>query len=318
MKRRSRCIVLTALATVALSTPARAQAPAEAPAKPAEPAVLKEDIVYGEATGVALKLDLARPTNPGAPTPAVLYFHGGGWQAGSKRGARSLIWKLALQGYAAASVEYRFVPEHPWPAQVYDAKAAVRFLRAHAAEYHIDPDRIAVMGDSAGAYLALMLGVTDAQDGLEGDSGTPGVSSRVQAVVSYYSATDFTHQKPFDPKQFSPELDAMLQAYYHKPTREVFEAMRPVKDLDDPIYERMSVLPYVSSDDPPVAIFHGDADPILPTEHALKLDRALTAAGVPHELHIVHGGGHGFVGPQLAEAERQSLEFLNRWLKPAK
>ena len=285
-----------------------AAAPASPAVVPAPKPTLVENVVYGHAGGVDLKLDMTKPVPRKAPTPVMVCFHGGGWQAGSKRDGRGWCGFFANQGWLGVTVGYRFVPEFPWPAQVEDAKASIRYLRAHATELNIDPNRIMVMGESAGAYLALMLGVTSPEDGLEGDGGNAGFSSRVQAVVSFASATDFTNQKEI--RAVSPEIEAMMQAYYHKTAAEVFAAMRPSKDLNDPIYQRMSVLPYVTHDDPPVLMFHGDADPILPLEHAHKLDRALTAAQVRHELVIVEKGGHNLSPPQYAMARQKIMEFL--------
>src|SRR5690606_18358086 len=127
-------------------TPATPTAPAPV-AKP----TLVENIVYGQVGGVDLKLDMTKPVPGAEPTPVMVYFHGGGWQAGSKRDGRTWCGFFANQGILGVTVGYRFVPEYPWPAQVQDAKAAVRYLRAHAKELNIDPNRIIAMGDSAGA-----------------------------------------------------------------------------------------------------------------------------------------------------------------------
>lgn len=305
------CLLIMAVLPGGLS----AQATPTGEAPPAAPVLkptLVENVVYGHAGGVDLKLDMTKPVPGKEPTPVMVYFHGGGWQAGSKRDGRSWCGFFANRGWLGVTVGYRFMPEFPWPAQIEDAKAAIRYLRAHAAELNIDPNRIIAMGDSAGAYLALMLGVTGPSEGLEGDGGNAGFSSQVQAVVSFYSATDFTNQQEI--RAVSPEVEAMMQAYYHKTAAEVFAAMRPVKDLRDPIYTRMSVLTHVSKDDPPIMIFQGDADPILPTEHAYKLDRALTAAGVPHELVIVEKGGHGFTRAQYEVAQQKIAAFLGQHL----
>jgi acetyl esterase/lipase len=151
------------------------------------------DLVYGHGGEEELKLDLARPANPNAKRlPCVVFIHGGAWSAGQRGAHDEDIRRMAGLGYVAATVDYRLAPTHRFPAQVQDVKCAVRYLRAHAEQYGLDPDRIAAWGVSAGAHLALMLGVTQKSDGLEGDGGWPEQSSAVQAVVAFYPRTDLT------------------------------------------------------------------------------------------------------------------------------
>jgi len=302
-----------ALLLVATAQPLSAQTdPAPTPAAPVPKPTLVENVVYGHAGGVDLKLDMTKPVPGKEPAPVMVYFHGGGWQAGSKRDGRGWCGFFANQGFLGVTVGYRFRPEHPWPAQVEDAKAAIRYLRANAKELNIDPNRILAMGDSAGAYLAMMLGVTGPEDGLEGDGGNPGVSSRVQAVVSYYGGGDFTNMKPWPA---DPELDALMLSYYKKTTAEVIDIMFPIKDPKDPIYTRMSVTTHVSKGDAPILIFQGDADKIVSVEQAHILGRALAAAEVPHEVVIVKGGGHGFTREQHAQTAAQLMAFVGKHLK---
>src|SRR6476646_195533 len=109
-----------------------------------------QDGVYGKGGGQDLKLDLSRPTHADGKRPCILVFHGGGWAAGNKDQHDDVTWTLAERGYVSATVGYRFAPDHPFPAQVEDAKCAVRFLRAHADKYGIDVDRIGAIGFSAG------------------------------------------------------------------------------------------------------------------------------------------------------------------------
>src|SRR5205807_6120750 len=125
-------------------------------------------------------------------SPAVLCIHGGGFRAGNRQGYDGLIMRLAAQGYVAATVEYRLAPKYQFPAAVFDCKAAVRWLRANAAKYHIDPERVGVTGGSAGGHLAQFLGVTADVKEFEGDGGNPEQSSRVACVVNYYGPSDFT------------------------------------------------------------------------------------------------------------------------------
>lgn len=218
---------------------------------------------------------------------------------------------MVASGYLGVSVGYRFAPEFKWPSQVQDAKTAVRFLRAHASELNIDPARIGAMGESAGGYLALMLGVTSSRDNLEGDGGYPTYSSNVQAVVSYVSATDFTLPRA----ELSPELQAEMQRYYHKSLDQVRMDFTGANNPDDPILKRISVLPYVDKDDPPFLMFYGDSDPFVSIEHGYRLQRALDKVNVLNELIVVKGGGHGWTGKPEEETTLLMLGFFERILK---
>jgi acetyl esterase/lipase len=221
------------------------------------------------------------------------------------------IRKVVASGYVGVSVGYRFAPAFKWPSQVEDAKAAVRYLRTHASELNIDPDRIGVMGESAGGYLALMLGVTSSRDNLEGDGGSPAFSSTVQAVVSYVSATDFTLPRA----ELSEELKAEMEKYYHKSLDQVRIDFTGTDNPEDPILKKISVLPYIDKNDPPVMMFYGDSDPFVSIEHAYRLQLALQKANVPHELFIVKGGGHGWTGPPEEETTQKMFAFFEEHLK---
>src|SRR3954451_7438253 len=151
------------------------------------------DVVFGKGGGEELKLNLARPADAARKRlPCVVFIHGGAWSAGDRAAHADDIRRLAALGYVAATGDYRLAPKHPFPAQVQDVKCAVRFLRAHAEPYGLDPDHIGAWGVSAGGHLALMLGVTQKEDGLEGDGGWPEQSSAVQAVIAFYPRTDLT------------------------------------------------------------------------------------------------------------------------------
>ena len=272
---------------------------------------ITKDIVYGRVQDVDLKLDMAKPPEGKGTYPALIFFHGGGWQQGDKSHMHRWLKKFASSGYVTVSVGYRFAPAFKWPSQVEDAKTAVRFLRAHAEQFNIDPNRIGVMGESAGGYLALMLGFTDPTDGLEGAGGYQSFSSGVQAVVSFYSATDFSGRT----WQLTPALEAEIQRYYNKSLPQVIADFTGTNDTEDPILKKISVLPYVDKNDPPVLMFHGDTDPYSPVERAQKFEQALTQANVSHELIIVKGGGHGWTGALEEETSRQMSEFFDRILK---
>lgn len=274
---------------------------------------IQTDIVYGHAGGVDLKLDIGYPEGTG-PFPVIVFMHGGGWQQGDKSHMHKWVRKFTSAGYVGVSVGYRFAPEFKWPAQVQDVKTAVQYLRAHSGELKIDPARIGAMGESAGGYLALMLGVTSPGDGLEGQNDYTNYPSNVQAVVSFVSATDFT--LPGLP--LTPELEAEMQKYYNKSLKEVRTDFTGATGPDDPILKKISVVSYVDKSDPPVLMFYGDIDPIVSIEHAYRLQRALEKANVPNELIIVKGGGHGWTGALQEETSRQMLEFFERTLKHQK
>ncbi len=269
---------------------------------------IQRDIVYGHAGGVDLKCNMARPAKGEGPFPAILFFHGGGWQAGNKSDGNHWIRMFADSGYVGVTVEYRFAPAFKWPAQVEDAKAAIRYLRANAVALNIDSNRIGVMGESAGAYLALMAGVTDGADGLEGDGGSAGYSSGVQAVVSYFGSSDFTLPKA----KLSPEVEAAVMKYYNKPLNEVIADFMGTTDPGEPLLKKMSVVTYVNKNDPPTLIFQGDADPFVSVQQAQKLSNVFEQANVPHELIIVKGGGHGWTGKLQDETNIKMFAFLKK------
>lgn len=271
---------------------------------------ITRDIVYGHAGGVELKMDMGTPEGKG-PFPVILFFHGGGWQQGDKSHMHKWIRKVVASGYAGVSVGYRFAPEYKWPSQVQDAKTAVRYLRAQARELNLDPSRFGAMGESAGGYLALMVGMTSPKDNLEGESGYPTFSSKVQAVVSYVSATDFTLPRA----ELSPELQAEMQRYYHKSLDQVRMDFTGAESPDDPILKKISVLPYVDRDDPPVMMFYGDSDPFVSIDNGYKMQHALEKVNVPSELFIVKGGGHGWTGPSQEETTQKMLAFFEEKLK---
>jgi acetyl esterase/lipase len=272
---------------------------------------INSNIIYGHVDSVALMMDVAKPPTSEGPFPAIVCFHGGGWQQGNKSHMHRWLRRFASSGYVAVTVAYRFAPRFKWPSQVEDAKAAVRYLRANAKIFNVDPDHIGVMGESAGGYLALMLGMTDPKDNLEGNGGSPDVSSRVQAVVSFFSAADFTLPR----RALTPELQKHIQEYYGKSLPEVLADFTGASDHNDPILKKISVLPYVDKNDPPVMLFQGDADPFVSIEQAHNLADVLKKNHVRHQLIIVKGGGHGFTGTQLEETTVQMLEFFDKILK---
>jgi acetyl esterase/lipase len=268
-----------------------------------QPAGVKfeRDVVYGKGGEEDLKLDISRPEKTNGAAPGVVVIHGGAWRAGSKADHDSLTWDFAKRGYVSATVEYRFCPKYPFPAQVEDVKCAVRFLRAHADKYGLDPKRIGAMGFSAGAHLSMMLGVLDPADGLEGNGGWADQSSKVQAVVAYFGPTDFTSGYP--------EASAQLVKDFLGGTL----AEKPG------VYKAASPVTYVNAGDAAMLLFQGTKDPLVPHAQAYRMAEALTAAGVPGRVEILIGAGHDWGGAEMARTARETDAFFDQHLghKPA-
>lgn len=257
------------------------------------------DITYTKAGDQELKLDLAEPAGGDGPFPAVVCIHGGGWKAGNKRDYRPLLNELARRGYVAISVQYRFAPKEIFPAQVHDVKAAVRWLRSNAKEHKVDVDHIGATGASAGGHLALMLGVTAPEDGLEGDVGGDAPSSRVQAVVNYFGPTDMLAND-------LPEVSqGILKEFFGGSVAEKPE-----------IAKQASPITFVTKDDPPTLTFQGTKDPLVPHTQAFELADAMTKAGVPGRVELLIGAGHGWGGSEMALTVKETIEFFDQHLKP--
>jgi len=299
---------LFAFLSIALpaSTPAQTNAPtaksSPATAPVSQEIVVLHDVVIGKGGDRDLHAEIAYPKGATAPLTALIYVHGGGWAAGTDK--QSPIVELAQAGFFAASIEYRLSGEAKWPAQIQDCRLGVRWLRANAAQYHIDPNHIGVWGDSAGGHLVACLGTMNDVKEYEGDGGYPKMSSAVQAVVDYFGPTDFS-----DPADASREtaVEALLGVPY---------AQNP--DL----WKKASPLLYVKAGDPPVFIAHGDADVTVPIDQSILFDAALAKAGVPHQFLIVKNAGHGFaakpgttIDPSIADIHKAVFAFLNKYLK---
>jgi acetyl esterase/lipase len=163
----------------------------KAPAVP-DDVVFEAGIEYANPDGQHLQLDMACPKKGEGPFPAIVCIHGGGFRAGNRESYDGQCIRLAEQGYVALTVTYRLAPKYPFPAAIHDVKAAVRWARANASKFKIDPARIGVMGGSAGGHLAQFLGVTGDVKEFEGDGGNAETSSKVACVVNYYGPSDFT------------------------------------------------------------------------------------------------------------------------------
>lgn len=254
---------------------------------------VERDLAYAGTDNPRQRLDLYLPAAADAntPLPLVVFIHGGAWRGGDKRGMGEAARPLLEDGgYAVASVGYRLTDEARWPAQIHDCKAAIRWLRAHAAAYGLDPERIGVIGPSAGGHLVAMLGTSGGVADLEGDLGDhDDADSRVACVVDLFGPSDLLAMGGQHDRPGSPE--ALLVG---GPVQEHQDAARSA-----------SPVTHVSRDDPPFLLIHGTADPVVPFNQSQILHDALRGAGVPSTLVPVDGGGHGRFGtPEVAERVR--------------
>ena len=239
------------------------------------------NLVYAQPEGARLRLDLYVPQS-NQPVPLIIWVHGGSWYTGDKGDPPAL--PLLKDGYAVASVEYRYSTDAKFPAQIYDVKAAVRFLRANAARFGLDPNRFGAWGESAGGHLVALLGTTSAHGELEGTEGVTGVSSRVQAVFDWYGPTDLLQRAAQTPPG-GPTSDAAGltgSRLLGGPAARYPERAR----LANPIT-------YVTAGAPPFLIVHGDSDGIVPIGQSRLLVEALKRVNAPVQFIVVKGGQHG-------------------------
>lgn len=267
-------------------------------------------------TELRLHLDLLLPDPaPDRPVPVVIYLHGGGWRFGQRSEAMYpwLNTLLAAHGFATAAVTYRLTDEAPFPAQIHDAKAAVRWLRANAETYGLDPDRIGVWGDSAGGQLASLLGVTAGRSELEGVADNPhqpgaGQSSAVQAVVARCAASDFERLSAVRPDD-NPVLTALFGGRLSE-RRDLIRLASP----------RLHLRRGVSY--PPFLLVHGTRDERSPVEQSEVFAQALRDHDADVTLHLVEGGHHNMRDdPTLpwsdvpwTELGHQALAFFTKHL----
>ncbi len=282
----------TLLALICLAAGAAAQTPAVP-----DNVILERDVAYSSPGGERLAMDIARPKE-GGTHPAIVCIHGGGFRAGDRKSWLPLCLRLAQRGYTAATITYRLAPKSPFPAAVQDSKTAVRWLRANAAKYGIDPTRVGVMGDSAGGTLVLMLATTAGVPEFEGE-GNRDQSSRVQAVVDYYGATDFT-------KSYGKSVDAaqVLPLYLGGDVEHARQE-----------HVRASPLYWVTPDAAPVQAVHGTKDRYVEYAQSLWMQDRMRAAGVTFELETLDGADHGFKGADAQRAEAKLMAFFDQMLK---
>ncbi|MSU59817.1 MAG: alpha/beta hydrolase [Pedosphaera sp.] len=277
-----------------------------------------KDVPYGTGGTTPLRLDIYRPKkHVDAPLPVVVYIHGGGWMTGDKAEKHSAdaALQLAEAGFFVASINYRLSGEAAFPAAIEDCKCAVRFLRAHAAQYGIRTDRIGAWGMSAGGHLALLLGTSGGMTRLEGLGGWAEQSSRVQAVVSYYGPTELAVRAARKQRGGAePAARPDKRSGRRDPEAQFLGGTFAAKPE---AYRLASPLTHVTPDDPPALIFHGADDGSVPPEQSRRMADALKSAGVPSELVIVPGAGHGFYSlgaDKVRELGQRVVEFFRREL----
>lgn len=263
-----------------------------------------KDITYAMAETVPLGLDLYLPADVSKP-PLLVWVHGGAWSQGTKT---SYPKEFVERGFAVASLDFRQTTQAPFPANVQDIKAAIRFLRAKAGDYGYSAEKIAIAGASSGGHLAALVGVTNGNAALEGKEGNyVTASSSVQAIISYFGASDLNtilaQSTPFALKVREPALERLLGAPPDH-AKELATLASPVSHVD--------------RTDPPLLLFHGDQDPQMPINQSHELQGAYEKSGLDVDFEVVHGAAHG--GEVFFSGERldRAIDFLNRTIGSGK
>lgn len=257
---------------------------------------LSADISYADTDHHRQQLDVYLPRERASegPLPVLAYVHGGGWSLGSKLMARPQVVPHVESGrYAAVAIGYRLTGEAAYPVQIHDTHAGIRWIRANAETYGFDPDRICVMGASAGGHLVALLGTTNGSASHAGTLGpTPELSSDVQCSIPVFGAMDLTKSE----EALSPSVAAFLAGDPDGRSARAREA---------------SPLMQVDASDPPHYMIHGTADPLVPYGDSVAIDAAFREAGVPSALLTIDGGGHGdFFGPEITSRVRAFLDSV--------
>jgi acetyl esterase/lipase len=256
-----------------------------------KPGATDYDVTYSTVDGVVLGMDIYYP-NSGGPWPALIFVHGGGWTEGDKSG---VLINPSQFGYLVASINYRLYPAFRFPAMIEDVKCAIRFLRANANRYNLDPERIGLVGHSAGSHLAALAGLADESAGWDVGQHLD-QTSRVQAVIAVSGPSDLRREFPDWVEELKHNVFGLEQLVSGSP------------------------ITYTNPNAPPFLIIHGECDPAVPVEQGILLRDALAPAGVPVDLLIVQNGGHGLeplagpVKPSIEAIYQKAFEFLDTHL----
>jgi acetyl esterase/lipase len=267
------------------------------------------DVQYCTGGGQPLLMDVFLPKNRiRTPTPAVLWIHGGGWERGDKNGNSGALF-LADAGFVTASLFYRLSGDSPFPADIEDCKCAVRFLRANAKKYGLDPDRIGVAGASAGGHLAELVATAPLSARLEGTGGWENISSEVQAASAYYGGSDFT---------------VGATQFQHHTGQVIMKLFRGTEKEKPELYRKASPIFYVSKNAPPLLLAHGEEDDIVPFDQSLRMAAAYRHAGLQVEFIEVNNAGHDFqqtsaepISPSVEYIHRRTIDFFEKYLVTA-
>lgn len=257
--------------------------------EPPEGYIAVRDLDYAGRDNPRQKLDLYLPEKPSdKPRPLIIYIHGGGWEGGGKEDAGALLLFAKQGGYAAASIGYRLTDEARWPAQIHDVKAALRWLKAHAKDHGIDPEKVALFGISAGGHLVSLLGTSQGVKELEGTVGVPGESLKIRCVANFCGPANFL-TFPGQGSVIDPEKpDAAIYKLFGGPLSQRQAEARTASPVS-----------HVSGDDPPFLHIHGTADRLVPLAQALEFDAVLDKAGVESTLLTGEGAPHVFFSEDL-------------------
>ncbi len=276
------------------------------------------DIPYTTLGSRPHRLDLYLPRRVRGRPPVVAFFHGGGWAAGDKAllapGHAFAPWRarMVAEGFAVASVNYRLTSDGAvFPDPVHDVMAALRFLRRESSSLGIDPQRLAVAGDSAGGHLAMMVGTSMRDPEMEGNVGVPGTTSGVRAVISYYGACDMV-------ERFSDHLAAGCPPYVDPSKTSTGTLLGGVDPLDPELRDlarkaspAVRIYTYPS---PPLLLFHGTRDCIVPPGQGERMVAAARDVGVPADLVTVPTGHSDPAFVRRGDLQGAAVDFLRRWL----
>mgnify|MGYP001197530562 CR=1 FL=1 len=232
------------------------------------------NVTYHVASNYENKVDLYLPRNATGATPVLMYIHGGGWVGGNKEANVLRLLPYLEMGWAVVNVQYRLGRIARAPAAVEDCLCALQWVKRHADDYNFDVSKIVVTGNSAGGHLALTTGMVPKSSGLDLECQIQEPLG-VAAIINWYGITD---------------VGDLIQGHNTKSY-----AVRWMGSLSDrlDVARRVSPLSYVRDGLPPIFTIHGDADPVVPYQHAVRLHHELDNAGVSNQLHTVPGGGHG-------------------------
>lgn len=256
-----------------------------------------KNVFYTGTKSPSQSMDIYLPEGPKDPSPVIVWIHGGSWLSGSKEECPPKLF--VSSGFAAVSINYRLSPEAAYPAQLYDCKNAIYYLRLHAKELHIDPSRIGVWGASAGGHLAALLGTTGDLKSWESPGHKPGTTSQVQAVCDWCGPSDLRdmHRKVAEKKVTLAQVQPVYKLLANRVTPDWLTAASPVS--------------YVNQRTPPFLIMHGDKDATVPVDQSRYFHRVLKTRNVDSTLYVLKGAGHLISGPENA---RIVLEFFKRVL----